>query len=41
MGANGRHRVLTEFSVDRMVEGNLAVYEELLNRKDQGRGHPG
>jgi glycosyltransferase involved in cell wall biosynthesis len=31
MGARGRQRVLAEFSVDRMVEGNLAVYRELLD----------
>ena len=30
MGARGRRRVLEEFSVDRMVEGNLAVYREML-----------
>ncbi len=30
MGARGRKRVLGEFSVDRMVEGNLAVYRETL-----------
>lgn len=30
MGARGRQRVLEEFSVDRMVEGNLAVYREML-----------
>ena len=30
MGNRGRHRIRTEFSVDRMVEGNLGVYRELL-----------
>lgn len=30
MGARGRERILEEFSVDRMVEGNLGVYHELL-----------
>jgi glycosyltransferase involved in cell wall biosynthesis len=28
----GRRRILEEFSVDRMVEGTLAVYGELVNR---------
>jgi glycosyltransferase involved in cell wall biosynthesis len=32
MGEAGRARVIREFSVDRMVDGNLAVYEELVNR---------
>jgi glycosyltransferase involved in cell wall biosynthesis len=31
MGARGRQRVVEEFSVDRMVEGNLAVYREILD----------
>lgn len=30
MGARGRLRVLDRFSVDRMVEGNLNVYREML-----------
>lgn len=30
LGERGRARVVREFSVDRMVEGNLAVYRELL-----------
>lgn len=30
MGAEGRRRVRDLFSVDRMVEGNLAVYQEVL-----------
>lgn len=31
MGEAGRQLVATEFSVDAMVEGNLAVYQNLLN----------
>jgi len=31
MGEAARERVRSEFSVDRMVEGNLSVYEELLS----------
>jgi glycosyltransferase involved in cell wall biosynthesis len=31
MGEKGRERVRTEFSVDRMVEGNLGVYREVLS----------
>jgi glycosyltransferase involved in cell wall biosynthesis len=34
MGARARERVLTEFTVDRMVESTLAVYAEALARKD-------
>ena len=30
LGALGKKRILSEFSVDKMVEGNLAVYRELL-----------
>ncbi len=33
MGAAGRERVEQEFTVDRMVEQHLAIYEELLARK--------
>lgn len=36
MGGAGRERVLREFSVHRMVEGNLAVYQELLSGKTHG-----
>ncbi|MCB1917357.1 MAG: glycosyltransferase [Rhodocyclaceae bacterium] len=32
MGEAGRRRVLTEFSVDTMCEGNLAVYRRLLGK---------
>ncbi len=32
-GERGRARVVREFSQDRMVEGNLAVYEELLRHR--------
>lgn len=32
LGAQGRDRIEREFSVDAMVEGNLAVYRELLGR---------
>lgn len=32
MGAAGRQRVLDEFSVDVMCEGNLAIYDKVLNR---------
>lgn len=32
MGEAGRRRIRTEFSVDRMVEGNLVVYRELFSR---------
>lgn len=32
MGEAGRRLIATEFSVDAMVEGNLAVYRELLDR---------
>ena len=35
LGANGRDRIEHEFSVDAMVDGNLAVYRELL-----GKGNP-
>jgi len=31
MGDRGRQRIRTEFSVDRMVDGNLSVYQELLS----------
>jgi len=31
MGDRGRHRIRSEFSVDRMVDGNLSVYRELLS----------
>ncbi len=31
MGDRGRQRIRTEFSVDRMVDGNLSVYRELLS----------
>jgi glycosyltransferase involved in cell wall biosynthesis len=31
MGEKGRKRIQTDFSVDRMVEGNLGVYRELLS----------
>jgi glycosyltransferase involved in cell wall biosynthesis len=34
MGQRARERVLAEFTVDRMVESTLAVYEEALGRKD-------
>lgn len=30
MGAAGRARILAEFSIDTMVEGNLAIYRQLL-----------
>jgi hypothetical protein len=30
MGKAGRERIQTRFSVEGMVEGNLAVYRELL-----------
>ena len=30
MGAAGRARVLAEFSIDGMVEGNLAIYRQVL-----------
>jgi hypothetical protein len=30
MGEAGRARVLAEFSVDAMVDGNLAVYRRVL-----------
>jgi glycosyltransferase involved in cell wall biosynthesis len=33
LGAAGRARILAEFSVDAMVEGNLAVYRQILSRK--------
>ena len=29
LGVAGRARVLSEFSVDKMVEGNLAVYHQV------------
>jgi glycosyltransferase involved in cell wall biosynthesis len=32
MGDRGRDRIRTEFSVDRMVEGNISVYQDLLQR---------
>jgi glycosyltransferase involved in cell wall biosynthesis len=32
MGSRGKRKVAYEFSVDRMVEGNLAVYREVLSR---------
>lgn len=35
MGQAGRQLVETEFSVDRMVDGNLAVYRELLGPERQ------
>jgi len=34
LGRRGRERVLETFSVDRMVEGNLSVYRELLVEDD-------
>lgn len=34
MGENGRELVDREFSVDAMVEGNLAVYKKLLNNPE-------
>ena len=34
MGCQGRHRVEQQFSAERMVEGNLAVYRELLAGQD-------
>lgn len=37
LGQNGRSLIEREFSVDAMVEGNLAVYRELLS----GAGEPG
>jgi glycosyltransferase involved in cell wall biosynthesis len=30
MGEAGRARILVEFSIDAMVEGNLAVYRQVL-----------
>lgn len=33
MGAAGRERVLREFTVDRMVEQHLALYEEILAKR--------
>ena len=38
MGRAGRSLVQREFSVDRMVEGNLAVYRELLAERGRQRG---
>jgi len=35
LGGNGRHRVETCFSADRMVEGILRVYEQCLSTKAQ------
>src|SRR3546814_4456538 len=32
LGAAGRRLIADEFSVDAMVEGNLAVYQELLGK---------
>jgi glycosyltransferase involved in cell wall biosynthesis len=32
MGEEGRRRVADLFSVDRMVQGNLEVYQEVLGR---------
>jgi glycosyltransferase involved in cell wall biosynthesis len=37
MGDAARHRVRTEFSVDRMVEGNISVYREVLGSLDTGK----
>jgi glycosyltransferase involved in cell wall biosynthesis len=34
MGAAGRELVLQEFSIKRMVEGNLQVYRDLLDNRD-------
>jgi hypothetical protein len=34
MGRNGRRWVEQQFSAERMVEGNLAVYRELLAGRD-------
>ena len=31
-GEAGRQRILAEFSIDRMVEGNLAIYHQVLGR---------
>lgn len=31
MGDRGRHRIRSEFSADRMVDGNLGVYQDLLS----------
>jgi glycosyltransferase involved in cell wall biosynthesis len=36
-GEAGRTRILTEFSVDAMVQGNLAVYEAVLEGKKRAR----
>lgn len=36
LGERARRRVESEFSVDRMVEGNLAVYREVLGQENQG-----
>jgi glycosyltransferase involved in cell wall biosynthesis len=35
LGDRGRHRIHSEFSVDRMVGGNLGVYQELLEERIQ------
>lgn len=35
MGQNGRTRILSDFSVEEMVAGNLAVYDAVLNRHTQ------
>lgn len=37
MGAAGRERIRTQFSVDSMVEGNLAVYREVLAARARQR----
>ena len=31
-GEAGRQRILAEFSIDRMVDGNLALYHQVLGR---------
>ncbi|MGQ9660580.1 MAG: glycosyltransferase [Thermochromatium sp.] len=39
LGAGGRALVVREFSLDTMVEGNLAVYRELVDSKRFGSQH--
>lgn len=36
MGAAGRSRILNEFSVDAMVDGNLSIYRAVLGRQTSG-----
>lgn len=36
MGEAGRARILAEFSVDAMVDGNLAIYRQLINQHSSG-----